>query len=192
MRFAGTLTERDLSGGLSLDPRTRKRVRVGPIAIGYLVLLTLALVDAWLTGGRPLAWLALGAVLGAVDFWASRERKKTRLEEARLAGPISGTVSEGGVAYRTPVRETFWAWHELLACVASDDFLLLLSDDGRRVLLARTLFASEAEWGAAVRYVKSRLPEYGRGGLGALTPLALALLLLMVLFLVWHFVRLGS
>lgn len=194
MRFQGTFTERDLSSARALLPSPDGPLRRERTASGVAVILSLALalLSFWIAAGQTVFWLLLALANGVAGVWKDRRRRNQLREDATLDGTISGTLSDGGFTYHTPLRQTSWAWdQDRLAYVAADGLLLLLTRGGRWALLARTLFASEDEWTAAVQYVKARLPEHGRRGRDLWTPVGLAILVLVVLFLAWHYARLA-
>ena len=148
-------------------------------------------------GVRDNPWEALFWVILATPCllfgWARRpDARKTWRTSPEVRGPYSGRVTEQGLETRLSGTDARLPWSALGLRAATPNAMVLLA--GRAVIpLVRGFFGSEHDWTAARSLIERNVPGPGNqlreGGRTLRSTVLLWLVLLMFLFLTWHWAK---
>ena len=194
--YQGTLTEDDYVEIARLQRRLSPGARTAAewllwFGVGFLLMSGWAYVGNRQNLSEAALWF--GLALPCLAFWWFRRPDPRRLWRSTpaLHEPYTGQVTESALEARLVGTDARIPWPAFTARAGSPRAIVLLAGH-ICVPLARGFFPSEQEWLAAREIVERSvpLPPGKAGGHSLVRTTVFWLVLLLVVFLAWHFAQL--
>ena len=194
--YQGTLTEDDYVEIARLQRQLLPGARTVAewllwFGVGFLFMSGWAYLGNRQNPSEALLWLGLAVPCLAVWWFRRPDPRKLWRSTPALHEPYAGQVTESALEARLVSVDARIPWPAFTARAGSARAIVLLAGH-IFIPLARSFFQSEQEWADARAIVEKcvPLPSGKAGGHSVLRTTVFWLVLLLVIFLAWHFAQL--